>query len=234
MIRALVLVAVFGSGAALMSLEMAGFRLFQPEFGSDIIVWGSLISVFLAGLALGAYAGGRVADRVPAFWLLGLIFLAAGAIALATPLLWEWAVLPLFAPGEAPLPAELAPAGDGDLQVYLPPDLRWPTLGAGVMMFFVPSLLLGAVSPYAARLLIHRLGRVGSGVGMVSAISTAGAILGTLGTAFDLITRMGTRWLLATNGLVLVALGLMLGVLQLATSRLPPAAEATPEPPSDA
>jgi MFS family permease len=226
-VRVLVLVAVFGSGAALMSMEMAGFRLFQPEFGSNIGVWGSVISVFLAGLALGAYVGGRVADRLPAFWLLGLILAAAGVIALVIPLAWDAAVLPLFSPGKAPLPEEIAPRGDGGLRVYEPPDPRWPALGAGVVLFFIPSLLLGGVSPYAAKLLIHRLGRVGAGVGVVSGISTAGAILGTLGTAFELITWMGTRWLLATNGLVLIGLGVMLVVIQFAAPRHPPAAGST-------
>jgi len=52
------LTTVFLAGGALMSLEMASFRLVEPEFGSGIEVWGSLISVFLGGLAIGAVAGG--------------------------------------------------------------------------------------------------------------------------------------------------------------------------------
>lgn len=219
MIRTIVFVAVFGSGAALMGLEMAGFRLVQPEFGSDIIVWGSLISVFLAGLAIGAYLGGVVADALPAFWLLGAILGAAGVFALGVPLVWDGIALPLFSPGEAPLPAEWQAPGGRELLVYIPLDHRWPTLGAGALLFLLPSVLLGMVSPYAAKLLIRALGRVGSGVGKVSGVSTLGAILGTLGTSFYLITWMGTRWLLAANGLVLLALGAMLVLAELATRR---------------
>ena len=50
---------------------MAGFRLAQPELGSDIVVWGSIISVFLGGLSAGAFTGGRLADRRPSLWFLG-------------------------------------------------------------------------------------------------------------------------------------------------------------------
>jgi MFS family permease len=218
MMRVAVLTAALVSGAALMSLEMAGFRLVQPEFGSDIIVWGSLISVFLGGLAVGALVGGRLADRRPALWKLGAIFVAGGAVALAIPLYAD-AVLDWMFPGEgAPLPSDWdqAATDDGGLVVYLPPDLRWPTLGAGLLLFLVPSVLLGMVTPYAAKLLIHTMPHLGRGVGNVSGVSTVGAILGTLGTAFYLVAWMGTRWLLVSNGLVLVGLGVLLGVLDVA------------------
>lgn len=219
--RAVLLTAVFLAGGALMSLEMASFRLVQPEFGSDIIVWGSLISVFLGGLAVGAILGGRLADRGPRLWKLGLVLLAAGAVTMALPL-YSGAVLEWMFPGEgAPLPSEWgADAGSGGaLLVYQPPDLRWPTLGAGTILFGLPALLLGMVSPYSARLFVHALGRLGTGVGQVYGASTVGSIAGTLGTAFYLIAWMGTRWLLISNGLLLVALGLALGVADRLTDR---------------
>jgi len=206
-IRLLLLVTVFLAGGALMSLEMASFRLVQPEFGSDIIVWGSLISVFLGGLSVGALAGGRLADYGPRLWKLGAVLAAAGAVTLSLPL-WSDAVLEWMFPGEgAPLPEEWGAPEAGSLVVYRPPDLRWPTLGTGVILFGLPALLLGSVTPYAARLYIRALAKVGTGVGLLSGVSTVGSILGTLGTAFYLVSWMGTRWLLVTNGLVLVGLG---------------------------
>jgi len=207
------LMTVFLAGASLMSLEMASFRLIQPEFGSDIIVWGSLISVFLGGLAVGAVFGGRLADRGPRLWRLGAILVLAGGVTLALPL-YSDAVLDWVFPGEgAPLPAEWGAGGDShELVVYQPPDLRWATLGAGTILFGLPALLLGTVTPYTARLFIHALGKVGTGVGHLYGASTVGSILGTLGTAFYLVAWMGTRWLLASNGLLLVGLGLVLVV----------------------
>jgi MFS family permease len=222
MIRAVALIAVFGAGAALMSLEMLGFRLVQPQFGSDIIVWGSLISVFLGGLAVGAYAGGRLADRRPSLGLLGAILGLAGLVALLMPLYADPVMTWLYPGQGAPLPLEIAGEAGGPpgaLQIYIPPDMRWPTLAVGAALFLVPAVLLGMVSPHAARLLIHRLGRVGSGVGNISGISTAGAIVGTLATAFYLITLIGTEWLLRANGLVLLALGAALALAHWAAAR---------------
>jgi len=214
MMRAGLLMTVFLAGASLMSLEMASFRLVQPEFGSDIIVWGSLISVFLGGLAVGAVVGGRLADRGPRLWRLGAILALAGAVTLALPLYAD-PVLEWMFPGEgAPLPAEWGTGGDSqELVVYQPPDLRWPTLGVGIILFGLPALLLGTVTPYTARLFIHALGKVGTGVGHLYGASTVGSILGTICTAFYLIAWMGTRWILMSNGLLLLALGLVLAAV---------------------
>jgi MFS family permease len=215
MIRALVFFVVFGSGAALMSLEMTGLRLVEPEFGSDIYVTGSLISVFLGGLAAGAYLGGWLADLRPALWKLGLILAAAGGAALALLPLADPVMTWMFPGQGAPVPWK-AQEGFGGLQVYTAPDLRGPILGVGLILFLAPSLLLGTVSPYAAKLLIHAIGRLGAGVGKISGVATIGGIVGTLGTTFYLIAWMGTRWLLAANGLVLLGLGALLALAELA------------------
>jgi len=233
LMRGLLLATVFLAGASLMSLEMTGFRLVQPQFGSDIIVWGSLISIFLGGLSLGAFVGGWVADRGPRLVILGGILLAAGTVVLvlALPLLPGHGagaerdsladrVMTWFFPGEgAPLPD--ASTDDGRLVVYQPPDLRWPTLAVGAALFGLPALLLGTVTPYTARLFIHSLGRVGAGVGKLSGASTVGSIAGTLGTAFYLVTWLGTQWLLISNGLLLVGLGLVLTAADAATRSRP-------------
>jgi MFS family permease len=216
--RTILLVTVFLSGAALMSLEMGSFRLFEPVYGSDINVWGSLISVFLGGLAVGAIVGGALADRGPRMWKLGLILALGGAVTLALRF-YAIDVMDLMFPGEgAPLPAEWGTGGQ-TLRVYVPPDLRWPTLLASLVLFGPPTLLLGMVSPYAARLFILGMPTMGTDVGRLYGISTIGSILGTLLTSFYLITWMGTRALLTSNGLLLAVLGLILVAVDLTCRR---------------
>jgi MFS family permease len=197
-----------------MSLEMAGFRLVQPEFGSDIAVWGSLISVFLGGLALGAWAGGRLSDIRPALWKLGAILAAAGLVALLLPL-YSGAVLEWTFPVHwAPIPAEWsAPSAGSRLRVYIPPDLRWPALAAGALLFGLPAVVLGMVTPYAVKLRVRAMPSLGAGVGIVSGVSTLGGIIGTLGTAFYLVGWLGTRLLFVSNGVVLIVCGLSLVIV---------------------
>ncbi len=201
-------VTVFLTGASLMSLEMASFRLVQPEFGSDIIVWGSLISVFLGGMALGAFFGGRLADRFHEVWVLGVVLVLSGATIGFLPL-YSDNVFSFFSPAS---PVDLRSLGiDSDAAqaaIQPPPDMRYVTLGAATVMFLVPTLLMGMVSPFSARLLIHNLPKLGSGIGMISAISTLGSIVGTLGSTFYLIAVLGTRMLIAANGILLVLLGI--------------------------
>ena len=214
MMRLGLLVTVFLAGAALMSLEMASFRLVEPELGSDIVVWGSLISVFLGGLAIGSIAGGRWADNRPSLARLGLILAVGGGVALAIPLYAD-AVLAWTYPGAgAPLPSEWGTGGAGgtELAVYHPPDMRWPALLAGALLFGLPAVLLGMVSPYAARLFVREMPQMGTHLGQLYGVSTVGSIFGTLGTAFYLISLMGTRSLLSMNGGVLLGLGAALVV----------------------
>src|SRR5215510_4518704 len=63
--RAMWLATTAITGAVMMSLELVAFRLYAPYFGYSIYVWGSMISVVMAALAIGYSLGGRLADRIP-------------------------------------------------------------------------------------------------------------------------------------------------------------------------
>ena len=57
--------AAFTGGAAVLAVEIAASRVLAPFFGNSLYVWGALIGVVLAGLALGYWLGGALADRLP-------------------------------------------------------------------------------------------------------------------------------------------------------------------------
>ncbi|MGQ0740828.1 MAG: spermidine synthase [Alphaproteobacteria bacterium] len=170
--RAALYAATFLLGAIVMAFEMLATRYLNPFFGSSIYTWGSLIAVVLAGMACGYFLGGRVADRFPS----PAVF--AGIIAPAPLLLL---MLPQIADHVALGFAET------DL------DVRLGVLAAALILFFLPTMLLSAAGPFAIRLLIASRERAGHIAGAVYAISTAGSIVGTLGTVFFLIPNFGTR-----------------------------------------
>ena len=62
---AAIAVAVFVSGGVLLGVEIASSRVLAPVFGNSLYVWGAVIGVVLAGLAIGYAVGGAVADRAP-------------------------------------------------------------------------------------------------------------------------------------------------------------------------
>jgi MFS family permease len=206
------LATVFLSGAALMSLEMVSFRLVQPDLGSDIIVTGSLISVFLGGLALGAFLGGMLADRWPHLLVLGIILVVAGLWTLIIPEISD-PVMGWVAPSAPPLPPEWGLTPESTDSTHEGPDLRVAAIVVGMVLFAIPTILMGMVTPYTARLFVHKLPRMGTGVGLIYGISTFGSILGTLITTFYLMTFLGTRYLAWGNGGVLGILGLVLAIV---------------------
>ena len=177
---------------ASLGVEFGAARLLAPYFGTSLYVWGVLIGLVLIYLSAGYVIGGRLADRRPDDALLYQITAWAG--------LWI-GVIPLVS-----YPILLASQqGFKDLSAGLVAG----TLLAVVLMFAVPVILLGCVSPFAIRLLLKNVETGGNTAGRVYALSTAGSILGTFLPVFWFIPTYGTRPTLEGFGLVLVVVSVL-------------------------
>jgi spermidine synthase len=174
--------AVFVSGAVVLGMEIAASRVLAPYFGNSLFVWGALIGVVLAGLALGYWAGGWLADRVPTPSLL------AGVMGLGS----------LFVLG---IPALDEPVLEAIVE--WDPGPRLNPLLAAIALFGPPSFVLAGVAPIAVRLRARSLTTLGQTAGRLFAISTAGSIAGTFATAFWLIPEFGTDQLLGLSAAAL-------------------------------
>jgi hypothetical protein len=175
----------FVSGAVVMAFEILGSRVLAPFFGNSIFVWGSLISVFMLGLAAGYYGGGLLSSRGSSFGVLALLLFASAVLISFFPV-YAWPICEwLF---------------EKDLGQRLGP------LFASLFLFTLPTAFLGTVSPYTVQLLVrdHRL--AGQGAGNLYAVSTCGSILGTIGTSFFLILWLGTKACMTLLGTVLLCL----------------------------
>jgi predicted membrane-bound spermidine synthase len=181
----------FVTGAIVMSFEMLGSRYLNPYFGSGIYTWAALISTVLAALTAGYFAGGWLADRTASLAVLAMTVLTASLYIL---------VLPGFS--DAVLDYVLA-----DID-----DVRTGSLLASFAILFLPVSLLGIFSPFAIRLMLRSPQRSGTVSGTVYGVSTAGSIVGTLGTTFFLIPLIGTKAITHSLG----AAGLFCGLLLLA------------------
>jgi len=182
------LVVVFVCGAVLMAFEIVGSRILAPTFGGTVFVWGSLIGVVLGALSLGYFVGGRLADKKPSFFLLGTIIAIAGLLIVVVPFYatacGRW--VDRSAPGRSINP-----------------------LFTSVLLFFVPSILLGMVSPFSVRLQARTITTVGNVAGRLYALSTLGSIAGTLLATFWLIPSFGASMITKALGVTLVVVSLL-------------------------
>src|SRR5262245_26562676 len=184
----------FVTGAIVMSFEMLGSRYLNPYFGSGIYTWASLISTVLMALTLGYFLGGWLADRTASLSVLAVTVLVASVYML---------VLPSFS--QSLLELLLA-----DID-----DVRTGSLVASLAILLFPVTLLGMYSPFAIRLMLRSAERSGTVSGTVYGVSTAGSIVGTLGTTFFLIPLIGTKAITYSLG----AAGLLCGLILMALPR---------------
>ena len=176
---------VFGSSAAVLVVELVMLRLLAPYFGLTLETSTLVIGMALAAIALGSWAGGRMADVVPPRRTLApLLALSGVAVALT--------------------PVSVRVTGAGADRSLL--------LLVTTLAMFVPGAALSAVTPMVTKLRLTSLEETGTVVGRLSAIGTAGAIAGTVVTGFVLITHVPVSGIMVGLGVLLVVASAAVGV----------------------
>ena len=186
-----------------MGIELAASRILAPTVGLSLYTWTGIFGAVLAGIALGNYLGGRIADRWPSQQVLGWALFVGGLASLS--ILVATALLDV--PNFDPLAGLAAWLGLDWSQARL--IGRIVVLTAAI--FFVPVLLLGTISPQVIRLAVTDLRHAGRVSGIIYAWSTVGAIIGTFVTGWWLISAVGVRALVFSMGVILLLLALAVG-----------------------
>ena len=175
---------VFCAGFVFLLLEITAGRLLAPAIGFSLETWTGVIGIVLAGQAIGDTIGGRVVDAYPKPRLLAVTLLLGGVCVLLMPSLAAFA-------------RDLLPTSSLMTRVVVT---------SGVVLL-VPSMLLAAVSPIASRLTLRTVEGTGRTVGLLSALSTVGSVLGVVLGGFVLLEQLGVRAIVLASGAVLLALG---------------------------
>ena len=185
---------VFVSSVCVMVLELTASRLIAKHVGSSLYTWTSVIGVVLAGITIGNFLGGWIADRMDREKVLGRLFLLASIASLSV--LW----LDQLAAGRT-----------------RPDDVDWPmwVFLTVAEMFFLPALALGTISPVVASIALDRSEYTGSTVGNVYAWGAFGSIVGTFLTGFWLIDVFGTRMIIGGTAALLALLGVAVSSKQI-------------------
>lgn len=147
-----------------MIVEILGAKMLAPYVGTSHFVWTAQIAVTLAALSTGYYLGGMMADRLPRPGPMYGAILGASAYLGLTVLIVE-------------------PVAYKCLQA----NLAVGSLLASTFLFFVPLALLAMTAPYFVRVLTVSVAAVGENVGRLTAIGTAGSLIGTILIGYVLI-----------------------------------------------
>jgi spermidine synthase len=185
---------VFLSNFCILVLELVAGRLTAPIVGVSLYTWTSIIGVILAGISLGNYLGGKIADRWASLTTLAWLFVISAAG--SASILWTIDLI-------NPLRDLEAPVIVGVLLIF-------------TAVFLLPSTLLGTISPVVVKLTLADLNRTGDVVGKIYAAGAAGSIAGTFATGFFLISAFGTRLIVwgVAGGLLLLG-----GIIALSARR---------------
>jgi spermidine synthase len=196
------LVCFFLSGATGLVYEVVWTRMAGLVFGNTVYAVTTVLAAFFAGLALGSYLLGPIADRARRHVrLYGLMEIGIGLYCLCTPLLFQ---------GVEKIYLSSYQMGRENLLLF-----TLFQFGLVFLILVAPTTLMGGTLPILSRYFVRRETEIGYGVGGIYALNTAGAVVGTIGAGFVLLPVMGvgdTIWFTAT-------LNLGIGLLCVAFSR---------------
>ncbi|WDD98679.1 fused MFS/spermidine synthase [Thalassomonas actiniarum] len=178
----------FSSGFTIMGIELLGGRILAPFFGSSIHIWGSIITVFMVSLSFGYLLGGKFSTRNASLKRFGIIYLLGGIFILPIALYANEIMQAIF------------------LQIE---DSRYGSLLAASALFFLPTVILGMLSPYSVRLLVKNKNESGQVAGILYFVSTLGSALGTITTSFYLVLYLEVNQIIFTFSALLLLLGLI-------------------------
>lgn len=160
------------SGFAALIYQISWQRLLFSLFGVNIESVTIIVSIFMFGLGVGSLVGGlvsrRVPERLPHFFFLLEIVIAAFGVASVPLIKWVGAA-----------------------------TLHLPLVGISLVVYLLlclPTMCMGATLPILVEYLSRRDAGIGRSVGLLYCVNTAGSALACFLTAGVLFVFLGLQW----------------------------------------
>lgn len=174
----LILTLFFLSGFCGLLYEITWTRLISFILGNSTDAITITLAAFMGGLAIGGYAGGKVADRqTNPLRLYGILEGLVGLYALALPFLLR---------STRPLLASFYQNAQTS-----PITMIMVKFAVCFAVLIIPTALFGAMIPLLSKFLVHRPDQVSSVVGKLYGLNLLGSTLGALATGLWLIPNLG-------------------------------------------
>jgi spermidine synthase len=168
----------FLSGMTVMAVELSCSRLLAPYFSSSQIVWSVIIGLIMICMSVGNILGGRSADK-------------HGSLNRLYVYIWIASIWVALIPFIAKYLIALVAGG----LILLFPSSNLVVAGSALsclIIFSLPMILLGMVSPYLVKLGVEDTENSGKITGQIYAMGTIGSIIGTFIPTFLTIPYIGT------------------------------------------
>ena len=186
------LVLFFFSGVSSLVYQVVWARMLTVVFGTTLLATSTVLSAFMAGLALGSWVLGRHIDRCKhPLRIFAALEAGIGLFALFFPSI------------SANLGNAYGALAGLQGNFYLFSLARF---GLCFALLLIPTALMGGTLPVMAKFAVRRLGGLGGRVGQLYAVNTLGAVVGVLAATFGLMEGLGlqgtTQAIAAVNFLV--------------------------------
>ena len=158
----------FMSGFAALIYQIAWQRMLFTAFGVDLESITIIIAVFMAGLGIGAYFGGRIADKFPKHIILlfALTEIGIGIFGFTSPTLIELTK-----------------------NLFLHSSIITIAFSNFVLLLF-PTFLMGSTLPLLTQYLNQHFDNIGNNIGWLYFTNTLGAAFACITTGFFLFNYL--------------------------------------------
>lgn len=208
--RRLLLGLFFCSGISGLLYEVAWTRMLHLLFGDTVLAVSTVLTAFMAGLALGSFwSGRRIDQRRRVLGLYAALEIGIGLTALGLPLVLQ-AITPVYVWLHQYVHANAVLLG-----------LTRFVLAGGLLL--VPTTLMGATLPVLSRYVVRTSATLGWQVGVLYALNTAGAVLGCFAAGYVLIGRLGLYQTVAVGAALNIAIALLAWGMRRTEGALPAA-----------
>jgi predicted membrane-bound spermidine synthase len=178
--------AFFASGFAALIYQVVWQRVLFASFGINIEAVTIVVTAFLAGLGLGSIMGGRISTRGAPVLLrtFAVVEFSIGTYGIFSVRLFRW--LAEFASGMNQL-------GSGSLSFLL---------------VLVPTMMMGLTLPLLVAFAVRQNANVGSSVGQLYFVNTAGSALASLAAAAFMMGALGLSKSVSVAAAINITVGL--------------------------
>ena len=181
-------IIIFIIDAVCMILELVASRVMSPFFGNSNIVWTSIIGIILLSSSIGNFFGGKIADLDNKEKNLKFILFLSAIFIFIIPIIQDYTLIEISE------------------NIY---NIKIGAIIATFNLFFLPSLLMGIVTPIILKLKLENLETAGKTAGRISAIGTLGGIFGTFLGGFFLVPNFGSVFILFILAIIIAILILL-------------------------